>query len=86
MSKSLSAKELNFIKKTKKDCKQKLVENIKIFLGKKKKKSDNIVADITKISQKMKNKSLLRIEKKYHRMKKVPYYNYKKLLFRKIMI
>ena len=64
MSKSLSAKELNFIKKTKKDCKQKLVENIKIFLEKKKKKSDNIIVDITKISQKMKNKSLLRIEKK----------------------
>ena len=72
MSKSLSAKELNFIKKTKEDCKQKLVENIKIFLKKKKKKSNNIVVDITKISQKMKNKNLMRTEKKYHRMKKMP--------------
>ena len=36
---------------------------MKISLRKKKKKSNNIVAEVTKISQKMKNKSLLGIEK-----------------------
>ena len=37
-----------------------LMKDIKIFLKKKKKKkSDNMVANDTKISQKMKNKSLL---------------------------
>ena len=40
---------------------------MKISLKKKKKKSDNIV---TKIFQKMENKSLLSIEKKY-RMRKI---------------
>ena len=39
----------------------KLVKDIKIFL--KKKKSDNMVVNDTKISQKMKTKSLLSIEK-----------------------
>ena len=43
--------------------KKKLVKNIKIFLKKKKKKSDNMAMNDTKISQKMKNKSLLSIEK-----------------------
>ena len=38
-----------------------LVKDIKIFL--KKKKSDNMVVNDTKISQKMKTKSLLSIEK-----------------------
>ena len=39
------------------------VNNIKIFLKKKKKKSNNMVVNVTKISQKMKNKSLLSTEK-----------------------
>ena len=45
-----------------------------------KEKSDNMVVNDKKIYQKMKNKSLLNIEKKY-KMKKMPYYIYKKLLF-----
>ena len=36
---------------------------MKIFLRKKKKKSNNMVAKVKKICQKMKNKSLLGIEK-----------------------
>ena len=36
-----------------------------------KEKSSNMVVNITKISQKMKNKSLLSIEKKYRRMRKI---------------
>ena len=35
----------------------------KIFLKKKKKKCDNMVVNVTKISQKMKNKSFLSLEK-----------------------
>lgn len=33
----------------------------------------------TKIDQKMKNKSLLRIEKKIIKLEKIPNYNYKKV-------
>ena len=46
-----------------KDCKNKLVEDMKIFLNKKKEKSNNMVVNNTKIYQKMKTKSLLSIEK-----------------------
>ena len=42
---------------------KKPMKDIKIFLNKKKKKSNNMVVNITKISQKMKNKSLLSIGK-----------------------
>ena len=55
--------QLNIIKKIKKGYKKELVKDIKVFLKKKKKKSDNIVMNVTKISQKMKNKSFLSIEK-----------------------
>ena len=48
------------------------------------KKSNNMIVNITKISQKMQNKSLLSIEKGY-RMKKNAY-NYKKHLFYKINV
>ena len=43
--------------------KEKSVKNIKDVLKKENKKSDNIVVNDTKIYQKMKNKSLLSIEK-----------------------
>ena len=42
------------------------MKDIKIFLKKKKKKSSNMVVNVKKISHKMKNKSLLSIEKKYY--------------------
>ena len=42
---------------------KKLVKYIKVILKKKRKKSDNMVENVTNISQKMKNKSLLSIEK-----------------------
>ena len=42
---------------------KKLVKDIKIFLKKKKKKSNNMVMKIGKISEKMKNNILLSIEK-----------------------
>ena len=55
MSKTLSAKYYQVRKK--------LVKDIKIFLKKKKKKRGNMIVNVTKISQKMNNKSLVSIEK-----------------------
>ena len=49
--------QLNIIKKIKKDCKKKLVKDIKTFLKKKKKNSDNMLVNITKIFQKMKTRA-----------------------------
>ena len=66
MSKNLSAK---YYQEDKESLQKRLVKNIKIFQRKKKKKSDNIVVNVAKISQKMKTKSWLNIEKK-HRMRK----------------
>ena len=52
-----------------------------------KEKSDNMVMNDTKAYQKMRNKSLLSIEKIMIKRKKTPYYNYKKLFpFRKSTI
>ena len=50
--------------------KKKLVKTIKVFLKKEKKKSVNMVVNDTKIYQKMKNKSLLSIKKKYYQISK----------------
>ena len=44
-----------------------------------------MVVNDTKIYQKMENKSLMTIEKNVLKWVKTPYYNYKKLLFKKIM-
>ena len=69
MSETLSAK---YYQENKEGLqKKKLVKDIKIFLRPKTKKSDNRVMDITKISQKMKNKSLL--EKNITEREKVLY-------------
>ena len=46
------------------------MKDIKFFLKKKKKKTNIMVVNITKISQEMKNKSLLSIEKKNYGMRK----------------
>ena len=46
------------------------MKDIKIFLKQKKKKSDNMVVNVRKISQKMKNKSLYCNIKKYYRTTK----------------
>ena len=60
------------------------MKDIKVFLKEERKRNDNMVVNVTKTSQKMKNKSLLSIEKEYYRMKKMTYYNYQKLFqFRK---
>ena len=60
MSKTLSAK---YYHENKERLQKKLVKDIKIFLKKKKKKSDNMVVNVTNISQKTKKKSLSSIEK-----------------------
>ena len=59
--KCLKNYQLNIIKKIKKDLK-KAHERYQIFLNKKKEKSGNMVVNVAKIFQKMKNKSLLSIE------------------------
>ena len=60
MSKHLSAK---YYQENKERIKTKLGKDIKVFLKKKKQKSDNIVVNVRKIFQNMKSKSLLSIEK-----------------------
>ena len=72
MSKTL---QLNIIKKIKKDYKKKLVKDNKIFLKKKKKKSGNMAVNVKKIPQKIKNKSLLSIEKNIIEGEKMLNYN-----------
>ena len=67
MSKNLSAK---YYQKNRERLQKKLSKDIKIFLKKKKKESNTMAVNVTKISKKMKNKSLLSIEKKYYRMRK----------------
>ena len=62
MSKSLSA---NYYQENKERLQKKIKKEVKTFLKNKKKKSNNIVVSDIKISQKMKSKILLSIEKKY---------------------
>ena len=61
MSKVSSAKY--FQNNTKLRKKKMLVKDIKVFLEKKKKKSNKMVMNNTRIYQKIENKSLLSIEK-----------------------
>ena len=55
--------QLNIIKKIKVGYKKNLLKDIKIFLKKKKKKSDNMVVNVTKIYLKMKKINWLSMEK-----------------------
>ena len=78
MSKVFSAKYYQ----ENKDYKRKLVKDVKIVLKKEKQncskegkeKSNNMVVNVTKISQKMKNKILLSIEKDIIEQEKLLYY------------
>ena len=54
--KFLNIYQLNIIKKVKKDYQKKLIKDIKIFLKKKNERSDNMVMNVTKISQEVKKK------------------------------
>ena len=67
MSEDSAAK---YYQNNKERLQKKLVKDIKVFLRKKKKKSNNAVVNYTKISQKMKNKSLLSKEKNIIKSKK----------------
>ena len=60
MSTTLSTK---YYQENKDRLQKKLVKDIKIFLKKKKKKSYNMVMNVKRISQKIKNKIFLSIEK-----------------------
>ena len=59
MTKQASAK---YYQKTNKTFLKSLAEGIKIFLVKRKIKTENMVVNVVRISQKMKNKSYLSIE------------------------
>ena len=69
MSKNFSGKRLQKM----------FVKDIKIFQKKKKKKSDNIVLKVRKISQKMKRMYWLSIVKNIIKSEKILYHNYKKV-------
>ena len=71
MFKNLSVK---YYQKNKERLQKELAKDIKIFLKKKKKKSDNMIMNGTKISQKMKNKNLLRIDQNIVEREKALYY------------
>ena len=60
MSKDSSAK---YYQSDKERLQKKFLKDVRVFLRNKKKKSDNMVVNDTKIYQKMKNKSLLSTEK-----------------------
>ena len=78
--------QLNNMKIINEGFKEKLKKDCKVFLKKEKKQNDNMVANNTKIYQKMKNKSWLNTKTKYHKMKGTLYYNYNKLFsFRKFV-
>ena len=62
--------QVNLMKKIKKDYKRTLVKDINIFLKKKKKKSNIMVVNITKISNKMKKNNLDEYRKKYYKTRK----------------
>ena len=64
---NLSAK---YYQENKERLQKKLLKDIKIFLKKKKKKSYNMVVNVTKISQKIKKVSWLSIEKKIYKMRR----------------
>ena len=75
MSKTISAK---YYQENKERLQKKLAKDIKIFLKKKKEKTSDVAVNVTKISQKMKNKSLMSIEKNIIERVKTLYYDYKK--------
>ena len=65
----------NIIKKINEDCKKRLAKDIKIYLNEK--IGNNMVANVTKISQKMKSKSFLGIDKSITEQETMSFFNYK---------
>ena len=73
MSKNLSSK---YYQGNNERLQKKLVKDIKAFLKNKKKKSKNMVLNVTKISQKMKKIDWLSTEKSNIEWEKTLHYNY----------
>ena len=67
MSKNLSAK---YYQENKERLQKTLVKDIKIFLTKKKKKSNNMVENGTKTISETEKQKLVEYRKKYYRMRK----------------
>ena len=61
---------MKYYQKRKKVYKRKFMKDTKIFLAKKKKKSEYMVVNFTRISQKIKRINWFNIAKKYYRMRK----------------
>ena len=76
MSKNLSAKYYQQIKER---LQKKACEKYQNLSKEEKEKKDNIVVNVTKISQKMKKTNWLSIEKNIIEREKTRYYNYKKV-------
>ena len=77
MSKNSS---VNYYQDNKERLDEKLKNDIKVFLRKKKEKRSNTVVKDTQVYWKMKNKGSLSIEKNITKWEKTLYYNYEKLL------
>ena len=76
MSKNLSAKYYQQIKER---LQKKACEKYQNLSKEEKEKKDNIVVNVTKISQKMKKTNWSSIEKNIIEREKTRYYNYKKV-------
>ena len=70
IKKCLKIYQLNIIKKIEEDYKRKLVQDIKIFLKKKKKKRRQYARERYKILSENKKNKLVEYRKKYYRMRK----------------
>ena len=84
ISKNLLAK---YYQENKERIQKLLAKDIKIFLKKKKKKSDNMIVNVTKGSQKMKKQktkkntlTLVEYKKNIVEWEKMLYYNYRKVI------
>ena len=77
MSKNLSGK---YYQENKERLQKKVRERYQNLSKEENEKSDNMIEKVTKISQKMKKK-LVEHRKKYYRMSKTLYYNYKNFCF-----
>ena len=81
ISKNLLAK---YYQENKERIQKLLAKDIKIFLKKKKKKSHNMIANVTKVSKKMKKKTTKKTLAEYKRnivkWEKMFYYNYRKVI------
>ena len=76
--KCLKTYQLNIIKKIKKNCKKKLLKDIKVFVKKRKKKKQQYGCERYKNLSEDKKSKLVEFRKRYKKLEKTLPYNYKK--------